>query len=423
MKATEFYLGLGFVLFFGLSSDLTLAKAKADEDASDPEFPCHPSRLSRVKVPWDPSRPDTKRVTYYFEKTEGSEPTAPTVVILPGGPGGTSIGQDSSVPRHFPQLRIDPRGAGCNAIPYPATSYRSEILASDAQAAIRSLGLKNYVIFGSSYGSVWATHLAHLLEADGGPVPRSVILASVFGRATRSREEDELPYLKLWSKVSGELHPDARAKLKSDATPFGVSADILGSWVTELLMESSSQGLLVTRFNLLQPRYERLLKKTGQEIEKEMAATREEDEAMNEELYRRIACEELYSALPYTSVGYGSLKMGELVFEGENYCLPLKLDRPFDAKSFKLRTKLFYLVGELDPRLPPWQAEYHFHSQALASRTLLEVSGAGHSVFEDLSSCRDELWDFFTAETPALALDAVIEKCRAPIRKMAARAS
>ena len=73
----------------------------------------------------------------------------------------------------------EPRTVDCNGgdeNQFPDDSLTTENLAHDLVAMVRSLGLKNYVIYGHSYGTVLSTTFAHLAEQDGGPGPMAVIL-------------------------------------------------------------------------------------------------------------------------------------------------------------------------------------------------------------------------------------------------------
>jgi pimeloyl-ACP methyl ester carboxylesterase len=62
-----------------------------------------------------------KELSFYFpykaKVMTGTDPSLPTIVFLPGGPGLPSIGSSSpKVPKQFSVIQTDPRGVGCNEL-------------------------------------------------------------------------------------------------------------------------------------------------------------------------------------------------------------------------------------------------------------------------------------------------------------------
>ncbi len=148
------------------------------------------SKPKSVKIPnnyGDGSLKDFKYITLSVQKFD---PSQFTIVYLPGRPGGSSSGDLASdhasklYPKNTQRLLIDPRGTGMNlswGAKHPEL-LSSKDTANDVVEVLRKEQLTNYILWGSSYGTVVGTMLAAKIQELEIPHPKAVVLEGTLGK-------------------------------------------------------------------------------------------------------------------------------------------------------------------------------------------------------------------------------------------------
>jgi len=168
---------------------------------------CIKSNIYSVSTAISIDQPQPGTFQYYYQYIQKGDPSTPTIVVIPGGPGGKSIDDQPENPYFdwiqmlygFPQkynaILTDPRSIGCNQVNknLPIDSFSSQNVANDIVAIILKLNLKNYIIYGHSYGTVVATLLGQLSSAGIIPKPRAIILSGTLGNYFKNHKEEVMP--------------------------------------------------------------------------------------------------------------------------------------------------------------------------------------------------------------------------------------
>src|SRR5688572_3671556 len=90
----------------------------SDLDTGKGDGACASPEVQRIARPLDPRAPKAGSFEYAFRLIPGTDPDAPLVIFLPGGPGQTSIESPRdafAIPARYSLVYTDPRGVGCNA--------------------------------------------------------------------------------------------------------------------------------------------------------------------------------------------------------------------------------------------------------------------------------------------------------------------
>jgi pimeloyl-ACP methyl ester carboxylesterase len=372
------------------------APARPPAPAADSACVAAPDGVSTILRPMFPGRPDSPSFGYSFKVYPGTDPTLPTVIYLPGGPGEASISAErevDAVPAAYTLIATDPRGVGCNAPvrddDYPSEFYDSVFFADDVLGIVQALALDNYILYGLSYGTELATITASRAEAQGITPPRAVVLEGVLGKVFARDGEVEEVFQSQWRILRDRLPEAVRAQLSTTPLPLGLSAEEWGSGITTML----SLGTVAPPLTLAESL---LLSLSPEASDEEREVLRETVLALNESsfdafglrLHEEVACHEITE----TNFRTLSLEDGELV-RTEAYCEDVPLDRPYAASDWPLSAPIYYFSGTDDPNTPSWQAQAHWDAELGAPRQLVGVIGGGHNpVSLNLSDCLDALW-------------------------------
>lgn len=357
---------------------------------------------------------------YSFKLHPGTDPDAPTVIFLPGGPGETSIQAERDaayVPLTYPLITTDLRGTGCNAPVsvdhYPDDFYRSTAFADDVVAIVEELALDDYVLYGLSYGTLLATVVAHRLEQRGLPLPRALVLEGVLGEAfDADRPRDDIAFQERWRAVRDSLDDDIRSQLMSEPLPLGLNAEQWGTSISRALSVGASplsegNDYLFALLQVLAPGSGEAERAAVRSTLESFAAS--PIDAMSERLHHVVTCRELAED-DYESM---TLQAGELVTTTYD-CTDVALSEPFRASDWPVRVPIYYFSGTEDPNTPPWQALAHFEAQVTAARQLIQVEGGGHNpLLFNLGECAAPLWG---AMTSGADLEGALANCSWPLR-------
>jgi pimeloyl-ACP methyl ester carboxylesterase len=361
---------------------------------------CEDENVHSIKRPFYPEKNDSPQFDYHFRWIP-AQPGKPTIVVLPGGPGGTSIRREWSPPDGFGVILTDPRGVGCNRAVWnnnngdlPDDFYTTSNLALDALAAISSVNVTTYLLLGGSYGSMVATVAASLAEQGLAPKPQAVILTGIIGEAFAPGTVFQ-GFLDVWANIqtTGRVSPEIIKLMNHDA-PLGFSSLTWGRTISYLLaMGRSPQFDYLSMLGGILPdatpeRREELKNLLNQfiEVKTPVWSTR---------LYQAIACHEISGSIfsPAMDVDF-SYSNGNLNPISHNLCDGITLDHPFQSNSWQTSSPIYYFEGTDDPATPMNQALIHFKGQHSSQRTFVEIPGGGHSVLElGLSDCKKTIYE------------------------------
>lgn len=347
--------------------------------------------VQTVERPMFPKRADSPKFGYSFKVYPGTDPSAPTVIYVPGGPGSPSIEptrSDDLLPQVPPELTIiatDPRGVGCNAPSspdyYPAEFYNSEYSADDILGIVEKLELDHYIVYGLSYGTMLSTLVVSRAEARGLPLPKAVLLEGVFGRVfTGDVPSSEVAFQERWKETLAAVPESVQEQFTREPLPFDLTADQWGTVIETTLplaaLPSTAQYTFLEAFLLyLQPGVPEDTVNMGKATLTALSMTQHADD-FGFRIHHELTCHELAD----NDFNGLTLVNGEVAVTSSD-CGDVDLDRPYSAADWPISVPIYYLSGTADPNTPPWQAQFHFASQTKARRTLVHVDRAGHNPF------------------------------------------
>jgi pimeloyl-ACP methyl ester carboxylesterase len=384
---------------------------------------CSGDEVLRIDRPVDKDDASRGRFSYGFRFKAPTAPGAPVLVFLPGGPGSAST---TEVPAFLPEgwgyLLTDPRGVGCNtpaSVPAEDVSsafFKTEEIAADVIAAIRSRDLHDFVLFGISYGTLLGTVVAHELEAQKLPGPSAVILEGVLGRGFTG-EFVAAEFIHLWDRIRNVLPSDVLTELDTKEEPYGISAT---GWSRALsaympagpMVVANAVGALSTTLGLTEEQRAAALA--------QLEAVAQPDGSHSSpgavELYRQVACREIADTVPASDLDV-IFRNGRLVrnmAEDGTKCRGLRLKDPFDSAKYQFSAKTFYFIGEDDVATPAWQGAYHFEKHQGGAVRIVTLK-AGHNPLEfDQATCAPQLLKSIAAG--ATDLQTVLATCPREVR-------
>jgi pimeloyl-ACP methyl ester carboxylesterase len=410
---------MNFCTSMGLTFCLSLSATVA---FGRPTAVCDSGGLCKLSRTLTTDSGTSREVAYSF-RYRAAKAGAPTVVVIPGGPGDTSTDKDieklNSIPASFGLIQTDPRFLGVNErsdVVEFRNALTSEGVARDIQLALDSVGVQNPVIYGVSYGTVVATMLAHSLSQTDGMAPRAVVLDGTF-----AHHETQAAYvsglLKEWQKFAISV-PEADLKAFQELSLKMIrsqvlSPDQMGSAVMAFLM-ARNQG----RLSLI-PAILGLSRTAPDRAAQILVDIAKQFEGIAKTpgaklFHAVVGCREL--------VPDGHMEKSDLTFtfelransdtDCETSLGPAAL---YDSKSYPIKSStIIYLNGENDPVTPLAHAEYHAQFQNESKKIQIVVPDAGHGVLiKELSACAENLWRAI-ASNPADA-SRQINACLSPL--------
>lgn len=336
---------------------------------------------------------------YYNVGVIDKYPGAPYLIVIPGGPGETSIKRNLTLlPTGFNLVLIDPRTLGCNSN-NPIETFKSvstETLANDILTTIESLGIKNFIVYGESYGTQVATVLVAKLERKK-LLPKSMVLEGTVGNERSSLPGYNSVLNKMLTRLPTPVVSSIRSIRPNGAKLLGFSSRTWAYFFLQMLSigksDPKNQPILEV---LLSNGLDEPLNAQGVEVLKYLLYGVEKDiknDSFTEEaFYLKINCSESYSFLPSDY----DFEAGFLVYHANslNKCSGFKLNNPYDPSSYNIRTPIWYFQGTEDPNTPLEGALYHFNSQKFSNRIFIKFIGAGHAATVASPQCSKQLWEF-----------------------------
>lgn len=370
--------------------------------------PCLDIKTMRtVKVPWDYTKPKSPTFEYRF-KYEVVNPLSPTVIIIPGGPGQTSIVNSGvisaqwpmgAVPTNYNKIYTDPRSLGCNYIAESSSLVpylKTDFVVNDIFLVIKGLNLKNYIVYGASYGTVVATQLIKKLETEKVELPTALVLEGIVGKKFDNFDSYFYFYQYEWDRLFNQLNPRWKTYFQSGKNETTFTKQEWASLITSDLLigdipEAPVKGhILPWHLNILELYFAKKLTPKEQPYLPAMLS-KLKDVAFPNLFFRMIGCGELWGDWYFGR----SLENGRLIKTGKNVCEGIDYKNAYDSAKFPVPASvpIYYFQGSNDPATPIHSALYHLTVQKNTSRQFLTVPGAAHAPLTgSLRSCADEIW-------------------------------
>lgn len=312
-----------------------------------------------IELPLDYENPDRGSFDSFFRTSENFDLKKPTALFFNGGPGGTSNAiAFTQLADEFNIVYIDQRGTGYSALrtledmQNPA-NFSSELIAKDADAVRKELGLEKVSVYGHSYGTVVATIYAHRFA----PHVSAVVLEGVVFNGEPDLWASEYR-TKLIQRYYDELSETTKERIRRITTLEGVPK----TWFYRLVRESMYEPKFAAEAT---KELIKILKDddatAAQKIRGKSTSTlfRYESVFFGAYMYTHIACQELSSGDP-KSTWDAEIVDGKFKFsassERRELCLSLpgleaRMNRTYHAVSYPLTVPVTYFEGTSD--VPP----------------------------------------------------------------------
>lgn len=332
--------------------------------------------------------PNGPRIRFRYRAFEAS-PTAPWVFVVPGGPGQSLIAEDASsnfalgaVPTaQFNIVYVDARGSGCNVFPDLGTlpdedAYTIQRVASDVRAVIERESPDEYYLYGASFGTAVVTVAAHDLAQSAVPLPKSIVLEGVLGRAFASFDEYFAAFKSEWARVQLLIPSSWRQSLTAEpfADPNGYTRYQWGAFVSQQLILGDYPGyghLLSYWLNGLTAN-DAAANAYVQNFMSSVPAGIPSQPSGG--LFSTIACRELWGHwLPGRE-----LSGAELNAVGADLCSGMPRN-DYDSVDYLSTIPAVYFHGPFDPTTTTAQAQYHFDNHHGSVRDFITVPNTAHT--------------------------------------------
>jgi pimeloyl-ACP methyl ester carboxylesterase len=351
-----------------------------------------------IVMPVDHAGHSNKTFTYTYQVKQGAK-LGPTVIYIPGGPGGTSVADSFNdiFPNAFTRIFVDPRGVGCNyvgdALPDVAITEANHIadmakLISTLEPAQKS----NLFLFGVSYGTLAATLLTHKLESLGQGV-KATILEGVIGlqNSDKLASQEEAAMKRIYGKISSEF-PTIKDLVDGKSNPFGLKQELVDNYIfASLYYDYKEVGKTLTRGVELASKGKSLTSQESVELKRIVAAIEKEGKDGASGLVEG----EYGSSRFFKIVRCGNL--GE-VAEGAEWCKGQPRLKGYDSKDYQLKSAIYYFQSKIDPATVLEGAKYHYDNQKAAQFKVFTTSeNFGHGALHYYSQQRPCSEKIFTA--------------------------
>ena len=322
-----------------------------------------------IKVPKDYSSKDGSKIElYHWYLGKKFDSNKPTVVHIEGGPGGTSHKYPSwmdKISATHNILFFDQRGYVCSRPENEKDQadsrfYSTENTARDMEELRKSLGIKQWIVHGHSFGTPIGMKYAELF-------PSSLTSLLLSGPASLSPDKVEhyQAYKKrLLAEAKKHIASDAESCLSSQSEEFEENLLVLASVSGRAGMQS----------------YIRLINK-----DKKIPSTDRVDQLISEEYSKFTPGKFSFNDYIYEE------RNTEMLIENEFHCSDLiagcdpsseKYKKTFDAKRLTIKTPTYFFLGEYDGT--PVEQIQEIKNSMTSPATLLEIKSAGHGSFQDI---------------------------------------
>jgi pimeloyl-ACP methyl ester carboxylesterase len=381
-----------------------------------------------LPIYWD--RPGEGSFTYRFQirlATERNPAVAPWGIVLNGGAGAPSIGMEAGkiFPRTFNVIYTDVRGAGCNAgepgTLFPANALTTEYFSRDVLAVVQylgqTIGLRSYVLFGVSYGTVHATVMTNIAQREGFLAPSAIVLEGILGHWQINANE-VVDYNYQWNHAKTLLPPSVVSAFQASSSPYGIPSS---DWMLLLTKTLNDGATLEHRGNSTVFALKPLDTTDQDELDRAIAMIKAEIAGILASIRPDTArvASILHCTETTGSVYTKDLVNGEIVNTGPDKCREWNIPhvRPYDSDAYPVAgIPIYYFEGTRDPNTSPANAYHHFKGQTQTTRTLIWVAAGGHT---DLSGtlyqmgCTPAIFEAIAMN--GTGLRAALDQCRWPM--------
>lgn len=362
-----------------------------------------------VDVPKNYENPNSEKIKIYAYFAEKYDASKPTYVFFLGGPGQNSH-QSMSFKFNFFKtlgynfLLMDQRGISFSKFDKAeealnTENYRSEYTAKDMLSVIDSLGLKKVSVYGASYGTIPATIFGNLFPER----TTSVVLEGVVFDGDKMIYQD-LHRVKILQRYYDSLPENLKSKIETLINEKKMNEYELPGTLMAILM-MYGQDLL--------PFYTKVLNRAL--IENEFTSKADLVKAWADVSNEMFPAKKSYSVVPpkvstdicfkiedstdvnqilmikefgaseltsFTTFILKNRKIEPMPHSGyvksDTYKNWPELNSYYSAKSYPVRTPLFYLQGTYDGATPATGAILHFKNTPQASSQLFLFAGSPH---------------------------------------------
>ncbi|MEZ0391731.1 MAG: alpha/beta fold hydrolase [Pseudobdellovibrionaceae bacterium] len=385
--------------------------------SGDSSVQCEPTGICTLQRTLINDQGNPVIVPYKF-KYRPAQNGAPTVVYIPGGPGGSStqinMSEAYNIPKNFGVIQTDPLFVGVNQNK-DMNSFRntthSEQVAKDIELALKSVGASDVIVFGVSYGTVPGTILASQLSQQG-KAPRAVILDGTAGKSLTNAQAIQ-GFAKEWSLLTAKVDSGVVAAfnqlIKRMIQRHQITAEEMGTILQLTMMQrkdSRGESLWEPLLQLAVDNPKQLIQILLR-LKSKVTAPDSPDRMW---FHGIIGCRELFPESNAETENFsfdGKLSATPLIHDCAKYAKPEEIHL-YDSKNYQISAPVIYLQGENDPATPTWQAQYHASNQKNMNRRLLIVPNGGHGMLNsDLKNCSE---NFFLAlqQNPSTASNSLM---------------
>lgn len=379
---------------------------------------CLDSSIKSVQAKVDSN--SKKMFTYYYQKiTKHTDPSKPTFIIIPGGPGKSAMSNAQStfldeitaeettntelywgLPIQSNVILTGPRSIDCNANNnLPVSSYSTKNIVQDLVALIKKEKLTNYIIVGRSYGSIVTTQLSYYIENNKTITnPRAVLLTGVCGHYLDINTQSadlQLVWGELYKNLSASVQkmfpPDIAAITDSEdfQFPLGIGAQ---TWLNMI------QAELNIGFNYFT--YEITLKSFLENLEQTI--TRANHTNKGNPHYRKL--KQNLSFLKERVTYYSARKPSpnSILFEtiaseiyiGQKKKNPVSQSQLWNSNNWQIKTiPVIYFHGSWDIITPISNALHHYKGQKVKKhKYFITAKKGGHDILTGLTNCKAAFW-------------------------------
>ena len=399
-----------------------------------PDFDCSSPHVQRLIVPglrkpWHPvqikqqMQPTGAQVSLAYEWLNHlpTDDRQRTILLFAGGP--SAIVGSAKLYRNLPDdvavVRFDYRGLGCsdNKPPFQVRSdtLHSGYHAADALDLVRELGLKNYVVLGTSYGTMAATIFAGLVDKDEETAkPRAVVLDGIIGSHRKEGRHLYEVGRDNWTYLLNQIRPETKARLLGDASrpeTKGGSAKPIeikpAEWI-DFLVNNTYINLYVDRAGEVRFLGKDLLEKLfGPD-------STQADRQTAEVEFRKLSTPDYYlgANLYAETMTRHDRDQYRADIRWKDMALDIKGLRKvrsaitkFDSKKWQTSAPVYYFQGGFDGTTPEAHSWYHYQNRQKGRSYHTKLKEGAHGitlhVFDGSPECGVTLWNgIFAANHP-----------------------
>lgn len=415
-----------------ISTNLLFTASLYAEKIKLPEY-CLDSSIKSVQAQVDSA--SKKTFKYYYQKiTKHTNPSKPTFIIIPGGPGRSAMTSAKAMfyDEHTAELTTStelywglpvqsnliltgPRSVDCNANNnLPASSYSTKNIVQDLVTLIKKEKLTNYIIVGRSYGSVVATQLSHYIENDNAILnPKAVLLTGVLGHYLDINTQ-ATDLQNIWGQLYKELPSTVQVMFPPDISlitnsqdfkfPLGIGAQ---TWLNMISAELRI-GFNYFTYTLALKDYLIDLKNTLDKLKRvNTVNTSPHYKKLQQHLknlkrtityYAPEIDESPLNPAPQENSTKKAPSLFEVITQKEIYIGigkdPSNISQLWNSNKYQInKIPLIYFQGSWDIATPISNALSHYRGQSRNKHKYFFVANkGGHDILPGLNDCKTDFW-------------------------------